>query len=49
VNFADDLIAEGELLEQAGFAEVAVETGGLSVPDSAERVLAAAGGWPVIA
>lgn len=49
VAWMDDLIEEGKDLEQNDFADVRVNTGGLSIAQSAERILDAAGHWPVIA
>ena len=49
IAWADDLVAEGEELDRADFADVRVNTGGLSVAESAARILDAAGNWPGIA
>ncbi|GAB1639668.1 AAA family ATPase [Krasilnikovia sp. MM14-A1259] len=49
VAWIDDLIEEGKDLDHNDFTDVRVDTGGLSVGESAERILDAAGRWPVIA
>jgi hypothetical protein len=49
VAWADDLIAEGAELNGAEFADVRVDTGGLSVAESATQILATAGDWPGVA
>lgn len=49
IAWADDLIAEGQEMEAVEFDDVRVNTGGLSVDESATQILAAAGNWPVLA
>jgi predicted kinase len=49
VAWADDLIAEGEELNGVGFADVRVDTGGLTVAESATQILLTAGDWPGVA
>jgi molybdopterin-guanine dinucleotide biosynthesis protein len=49
VAWADDLIAEGDELNDVDFADVRVDTGGLSVAESATQILLSAGGWPGVA
>jgi hypothetical protein len=46
VAWADDLIAEGDELNDVDFADVRVDTGGLSVAESATQILLSAGDWP---
>jgi hypothetical protein len=49
VAWADDLIAEGDDLNDVDFADVRVDTGGLTVAESATKILVAAGDWPGVA
>ena len=49
VAWADDLIAEGDELRAVNFAGVRVDTGGLSVAESATQILRTAGDWPGVA
>ena len=49
VAWADDLIAEGDELNSVDFADVRVDTGGLSVAESATQILLTAGDWPGVA
>ncbi|MDX6231173.1 MAG: hypothetical protein QOH68_121, partial [Nocardioidaceae bacterium] len=49
VAWADDLIAEGHELNSVDFADVRVDTGGLSVAESATQILRTAGDWPGVA
>lgn len=49
IAWADDLIAEGQELDPIAFDDVRVNTGGLSVEESATQILAAVGNWPVMA
>ena len=49
VAWADDLIAEGDELRAVNFAGVRVDTGGLSVAESATQILLTAGDWPGVA
>jgi hypothetical protein len=49
VAWADDLIAEGDELNGVDFADVRVDTGGLSVGESATQILLMSGDWPGVA
>ena len=45
-DLVDESVAEAEVLDRTGFADLCVDTDGLAVPEVARLVRERAGGWP---